>query len=198
MQGGNVPKQYWTYAFNHAVFLHNHFEFKTNGATSWETIRNTTIEVTPLVHLPPFGCRIASYNNQLTQKVSRENYRGICFGYNFTTKIAFALLPNGKIIREFSFQTFDHVYPFKSKVTRRLLGDEFDPMYSLDYETGSSDIAGTSAFGISNGTSGSNITSANSKTKINHDSKTRNTNSSNSKTKKSFAKIISKKNPTIT
>lgn len=145
LQGGNAPKDYWTYALNHTVFIHNHFDFKTNGNTPWEAIRNTTFEVQSSVHLPPFGCKITSYNNNTVQKVFRANFNGIFLGFNFTTKIAFFLLNNGKIIRTSSFQTFDHIYPFKKNVPRALLNDEFDTDYSI-----STGLGGASGYGAFN------------------------------------------------
>lgn len=113
LQAGNVPRQYWTCAFSHAVYLHNNYDFRTNGSTPWETLRQIYSEVNPCIQLPPFGCKITSYDNQTTQRVFRENFNGTFFGFHFSTKIAIVLLPNGKLIRTSSFHTFDSIYPFK-------------------------------------------------------------------------------------
>jgi hypothetical protein len=147
LQGGNVPKQYWTYAFNHAVFLHNHFDFRINGSTPWETLREMHVKVDSSIHLPPFGCKITSYNNNTVQKVFRENFNGVFLGFNFTTKIAYVLLGNGKIIRSSSFQTFDHIYPYKQNGPKYLLNDDIDNEYldNVSYPSGTN----LSTFGVS-------------------------------------------------
>lgn len=124
MQVANVPSKYWTYAFNHAVFLHNHFDFKTNGQTPWELFRKQNYEIKRADQLPPFGCKISSYNNHLVQKVFRENYSGVFLGYSDTTKIAFILLNNDKIIRSSSFQTFNNYFPFRVPHSRAI--DEYE------------------------------------------------------------------------
>lgn len=121
--------KYWTFAFNNAVYFHNNYNFRTNGSTSWETFRQIHTDIKSYIQLPPFGCKITSYNNQTTQKVSCENFSGTFLGFHFSTKIAVVLLPNGKLIRTSLSQNFGSVYPFKQLTWLFPNNDELDNDY---------------------------------------------------------------------
>jgi hypothetical protein len=112
LQSAHIPSQYWNFAARHFIFLQNHFTFNKNGLTPWETFRMSTSSIPKDFALPPFGCKIAAYNENRVQKVFTENFTGVFLGFDHTTKIAFALLPNQKIIRTSSFVVIRDKFPF--------------------------------------------------------------------------------------
>lgn len=115
LQGSHVPKDYWTFALKHAVYLHNNFNLNKNKSTPYELFRNSILTLPSTGDLPPFGCKVVCYNHNRKQKLFTENYVGTFLGCDNTSKVAYALLNNGKISTSSAFKTINNVFAYINK-----------------------------------------------------------------------------------
>ncbi|GMM35552.1 hypothetical protein DASC09_028770 [Saccharomycopsis crataegensis] len=111
LKASGVDISYWNFALSHAVFVHNYLPLN-GGRSPYELLREQKKEFQVKA---PFGCRvfIKDYHRQSKFDPIQEE-AGVFLGYSKTTKIVFALLKDGRVVRSSAFRFMPLVYPLKN------------------------------------------------------------------------------------